>query len=343
MKQINFSDFKIIPIIDSAHREKISDEVYFSHKYADYISNSRLGYINPRQDGSPDKYKYPPRINSSSLFMGSCIHELVLQPEIFSLAPKCKKPTAKLGATIDKIKYYRKKGESIYNSIVKASKDCDYYVNQIDSKISKIIKEGLSYYLISKDYDDNILTLSDRDWDTCNTCVQNVLSNQAIMSTLHPVDEFQDYLPSFNEDTLFLDILVLYKDKHITLKLKAKADNWTIDEDNKVLTLNDLKTTSHPLAWFMNKEYGSFVKYHYARQFALYKLMLESFCTKEYGYNHNWEFKGNVLTINTVDFDSRLFKVNKYQFEQGKREFEQLLKMVAFYELFGYDKEVDFK
>lgn len=344
MNQINFSDFTIIPIISSARREKISDELYFSSKYADFISNSRLGYINPKQDGSPNNYMHPPHLNTQSLFLGSCIHELILQPEVFSLAPKCKKPNAKLGNTLDRIKYYRKRGYSIYDSIINSSRDCEYYVNQINSKIHKIIEEGLPYYLLSKDYDDNVLTLSDRDWDTCYNCVNNVMSNPAITSALHPVDDFMNEIPIFNEDALFMDIVVLYKGRHaIRLKLKAKADNWTIDEENKILTLNDLKTTSKPIYLFMNKELGSFAKYHYSRQFAFYKYILEAYCTKEYGYNHSWVFNGNVLAINTRDYESKLFKVNKSQFEQGKREFEQLIKRVAFYEMFGYNKEVIFK
>lgn len=147
MEQIKFSDFRIIPILSSAKRVKMPDSEYFSSKYSGYISNSRLGYINPLQSGSPEKYqKGFTGETTSSLVLGSAIHELILQPESFELGPKCDKPTAKLGMTIDRVKYYRKQGDSIYNAIVKASKDCNYYVNQIDNKISKIIKEGFSYY-----------------------------------------------------------------------------------------------------------------------------------------------------------------------------------------------------
>lgn len=342
MEQIKFSDFKIVPILESARRLKISDEVYFSDKYSDYISNSRLGYINPSQDGSPMKYKHPVHQSTQSLMLGSSIHELILQPEEFSLGPKCNKPTAKLGATLDKIIEYRKKGESIYDSIVKASQDCNYYVNQIDNKIHKIIKEGLSYYLAVKNYDSNTLLLSDRDWDVCSKCVENVSNNQEIQQALHPTDDFLDPLPSFNEDALFLDVMVKYKDKCCILKLKAKADNWTINEENKTLVLNDLKTTSHPINNFMSKT-GSFTHYHYSRQFALYRWMLEQFCIREYGYNRKWTFKGNVLVVSTVTGESKLYKVNYSQLKQGKQEYEELLKRVAYYEMFGYKSEVQFR
>lgn len=147
MRQVKLSDFKIIPIISSARRLKISDEIYFSKKYSDYISNSKLSLINFSQGGSIEKYRngFGGEV-SASLALGSAVHELVLQPESFKLGPKCNKPTAKLGATIDKIKQYRKSGNSIYDSIIKASADCNYYVNQIESKISKIIKDGFKYY-----------------------------------------------------------------------------------------------------------------------------------------------------------------------------------------------------
>ena len=100
---------------------------------------------------------------------------------------------------------------------------------------------------------------------------------------LHPTDDFMNPIPTFNEDALFMDVVVLYKGHAVKLKLKAKADNRTIDEENKVLTLNDLKTTSKPIGMFMRKQDGSFTKYHYSRQFAFYKFMLETYCMKEYG------------------------------------------------------------
>lgn len=56
-----------------------------------------------------------------------------------------------------------------------------------------------------------------------------------------------------------------------------KADNWTIDKDNKIITLNDLKTTGHLLEQFMN---GSFWNFHYHRQMGMYLWMLLQFCKK---------------------------------------------------------------
>lgn len=343
MKKIKLSEFKIIPITASVKRLKISDDEYFSNKYSNYISNSKLGLLNSNQGGSPDKFKNGfDGGTTSSLMLGSAVHQLILQPESFKLGPKCHKPTAKLGATIDRIKYYRDRGESIYDSIVKASQDCDYYVKQINSKISKIIREGLAYYLQLSKHDDSVIMLPDKEYDACIQCVNNVLNNKDIVNTLLPCDDFGNKLDAFNEDTILLDVAVLYKKRCAILKLKMKADNWTIDTENCTLTLNDLKTTSKPVAWFMNPEYGSFYHYHYYRQFAMYKMMLETYCAKEYGFNYKWKSSGNVLVVNTTDYNTRLCRVNDKQLELGTEEYETLLKQIAYYELFGYSDNIEF-
>lgn len=41
-KEVSFDDFQIVPIPSSVKRLKISDEEYFSKKYENYVSNSRL-------------------------------------------------------------------------------------------------------------------------------------------------------------------------------------------------------------------------------------------------------------------------------------------------------------
>ena len=144
---IKFSDFEIVPVMSSVCKRDISDELYFSSKYAKYISNSRLKNINPSEEGSPAKYLDPPRIQTQSLSIGSAVHECLLQPEEFELAPKMNKPTAKLGAVIDQIIINREKGLSIYDSIHKACEKVGYYVNSIDKKIPFIIEKGFEYYL----------------------------------------------------------------------------------------------------------------------------------------------------------------------------------------------------
>ena len=105
------NDIKITPLMDTLHLQKISDEVYFSKKYANYISNSRLGLINPEQGGDPKKFfqGFKP-VYSAAFDIGSFVHQLVLQKDLFCICDSVDKPTAKLGALADRL-YKIYKGE----------------------------------------------------------------------------------------------------------------------------------------------------------------------------------------------------------------------------------------
>ena len=69
---VRLADVKITPIMSSIKRLEISDEEYFSDKYKNYISNSRLRYMNSEQDGCPSMYKNGiPKETTHSLKLGS--------------------------------------------------------------------------------------------------------------------------------------------------------------------------------------------------------------------------------------------------------------------------------
>lgn len=346
MKIIKLSDIKLIPIPNTISREDISDEVYFSKKYKDYISNSRLKLINPKQDGSPKTYlRGFNGETTQSLQIGSGVHCMLLQPNEFELAPMLDKPSAKLGNVIDKIIKYRKNKWSIYKSIKQACIDCSYYVNQIDRQIPNIIKKGFKYYWNHKLYEDKkYIHLCERDRNTVISCLESCNRNKFLLDKLNPKDIFGDLCAqSFNEDTFFMDIACVYKNKACVLKLKLKADNWTIDIENKKLVLNDLKTTGHFVDTFMNHD-GSFYNFHYGRQLALYTWVLIEYAKQKYGFDKKtWTYECNILAVQTIPpYDTGVFKVSNSLLKQGKQEYEELLKRVGYHTMFGFDRSVDF-
>lgn len=339
---LDLNTFQIIPIADSARRLKISDEEYFSPSYGEYISNSRLKYINPEEGGNFQLFKKPPKFTTTSLKNGTVVHARMLEKETFSLAEKMQKPTAKLGEVIDKIIKYRKSGEAIYDSIKKACEEVDYYTETWEKKIPDIIKKGFAYYMKAKDLDENTFTLDDKNYEIATSAIASLEANKTIMNKLNPTDIFGSPIKSYNEDAIFLDFAVIYKSRVTILKVKAKADNWSIDEDGKLLTINDLKTSGHFIDGFM-KETGSLFTYHYYRQAALYKTMLEEVAKKEYGYNHNWNFEFNFLVVQTIgNYASACYRVSDSLLEKGKQEYEELLKRVAAYKIFGEDADIEF-
>lgn len=350
---VRLSDFKIIPLLDSIKRVDMDDETYFSPKYSKYISNSRLKYISPKDGGSPEQYQNPPHFSTQSLKIGSAIHECLLQPESFTLAPKMGRPTAKLGDVVEKVYNYVKDGMNQNDAIRKACVEVDYYVNQIDRKIPMIIEKGTPYWEAlntprwKKEGIEEIF-LSDPDYDTVTKCLESCFNNKDIMDKLHPTDVFGDSVESYNEIAFFIEFAVEYKGKLLPnkLKFKMKADNYTIDTISKKIVLNDVKTTSKPIAWFMNSEYGSLVKFSYHQQLGLYLWILELFCLKFYGATKEtgWTSEANFLVVQTSDpNDARCYNLNDRWLSKGLKRGQDLLKRVAAYENFGWKTEINFE
>lgn len=166
LKTISLFDFKVIPLYDTIKHAKISDEEYFSSKYKQCISNSKLKLIDIEEGGSPEKYKIGLKSSFNPSFqIGTAVHELVLESEEFILYPKCEKASAKQGYCIDFIKKYRKQGLSIRDSIDKARIDADYYAKTpLDKVMEKInTPENKRYYLNTRKLEDNVILLCNSD------------------------------------------------------------------------------------------------------------------------------------------------------------------------------------
>ena len=353
--KLKFSDFRIVPDIDSVHRELIDDGEYFSTKYSRFLSNSRLRWINPEEGGSPRLFANPPRLILGALNLGSYIHGSLLNPEEFYLAPKINKPGAKLGLVIDEIERLlnskKVKFESFDELVKAAALQVDYYSKTIDSKID-FIKSAWHEYMLRleeiKPLANNkpILTLSNNDLDIAQNCVKSLKENSIIMSKLHPVDVFGDPIESYCEDALFMDYIVTYQGKQCaTLRFKLKIDNWTIDSDNKVVSVNDLKTTGHAVQSFVEPG-GSLERLHYYRQLAIYDEILMYYLLKTRGISRSsgWNVEHNIFAVETVMNNySQCFVINDNYIHKGIDEAHELLKRVAACEIFGYDNDYIFE
>lgn len=351
MEKVKLNDFKIIVDINSARREDIDDDTYFSSAYEHYISNSGLKWIDPKDGGSPSLFKNHPKLKTSSLAIGSAVHECLLQPESFILAPKIGKPSAKLGDVMDFIPGFLEEGIGLDDAIKQAAIKADYYVNSIDSKIETIKDTWTNYSKCLEELnktptDKQRVIVSDKDWEVVNSCLLSCLNNQEIMSKLHPIDVFGDPIESHCEDAFFIDFVVIYKQHHCaTLHFKMKADNYTIDFDNKVITLNDLKTTGKAVQCFMKEDVGSFYHYSYARQMFVYGQILWYYCMKQFGISkeQGWKLNANMLVVETIpNYWSKSYYVSDVQMRAGRKMLNELLCRVAYCEIFGYDKEIEF-
>ena len=205
---------KITPLLDTLRLEKISDEIYFSEKYSGYVSNSRLGLINPRQEGSPEKFcaglkdmGYAP-----ALEIGSAVHELILQPDFFELVEDIGKPTAKMGAMADKLYPIYFEREVTKKDIIAASNKIDYYKGKItDTIVEDVIKSCTPYWESRKalelDMESNKekIFLDRKSREVVISCVEALQQNNQVMELLHPSGLIENPI-SENEQAILLDV-----------------------------------------------------------------------------------------------------------------------------------------
>lgn len=341
---------KIEIIPESIELLKMSDEEYFSEKYKDYISNSKLGLLNPEEGGSIEKFKTGFKSGYSDSFeLGSAVHCILLQPDFFHISD-IRKPTGKLGIFAENVLKYRRKGYIISDSIYNASVDADYYSGKLqNNRLKTAIKSSLPFYLKRNKIVDELqekthLYLSETIYNKVDSCLSGALNNLKFINRLNP-SGLLEKPEIFNEYAILCEANIYEDDSLIkTIKLKAKLDNFTIDHEEEIITLNDLKTSGKPVNFFMGnkikqidesgKEYyawidGSFQKYRYYRQMGMYMWLLQAAILKKYGICY--KFKANMLVIETIpNFNSKVYKVSNKYINQGLIELKKLLTIVAY-------------
>lgn len=333
---------KLIPLFDTIQLIEMSDEEYFSEKWAGYISNSTLALINPDQDGSPQIYKEGlskhPKY-SDSLVFGSAVHELVLQPKEFAVVNNVDRPTAKMGAMADELykTFLSNKGVVSDKDIIAASDKIDCYKGKMDSiKIENVKDKCINYWWDRRDWESEHnnseiepIYLDPKSREKLQLCLASVEANKEVQDLLHPKGVFEEPI-SMNEAALFMDVKAEHEGKETILKLKGKLDNFTIDIETNEVVLNDLKTTGHWLIDFGD----SFKKYHYNRQMAMYAWMLRSYVQKQYNIKPS-SLMANMLLVCTVpDYRAGVFRVTNGEIRKGFLEFKDLLQRVAYCELY---------
>ena len=325
-------NIKIIP--ESVKLLRLSDEEYFSDTYKDYISNSSLSLLDPANNGSIKKFLDGYKNDYSESFeLGSAVHLECLQKGEYKIID-IDKPTSKLGVFSEKLYNLRKKGLPIYKAIQEASIQANYYANKLnDKKIKNALTQLLPYYLQRLELpEDNYVILPNRLYEKYTMMMKSINSNKKFLSKLNPNDEFKDNVKIYNEYAILCEIDI---DGRI-IKFKGKLDNFTVDEEDKKITLNDLKTTGKPINYFMGnyiykedgeKQWynGSFQRYNYYRQLAVYLILLKAALPQYSDYSYNC----NMLVVEALpDYKSDIFKVSLKHLQQGLEEFKNLLKLI---------------
>ncbi len=346
---IDLSEIKLTYDINSLEYKEISDAEYFSKKYSGYISNSSLGLINPKQDGSYQKYKEgfsKHGLVTDSLLFGSAVHEMVLQPEDFEVAWSVKKPSGKSGMIGDYLFNRYVENKTITKEDIKeASIKFDFYngnpsENREKDLLDKIIPYFKSRIRFENNYKGNkeLIYLDKQNLSKLEECLSNVSNHSEIQMLLNP--DKSDFIWGNehiikNESALFLTFKAEHNGKEVLLLFKSKLDNFTIDPLMGKVVLNDLKTTGHILSSF---GMGSFVNYRYARQMAIYSLLLRLYSQHHLKIDVQSQ-EANMLLIQSIpDYRCGIYKVSDKEILDGWEEFKFLMKRVAALEMYGLDE-----
>lgn len=331
-------EIEIIP--ESIQLLKMSDEEYFSEKYKDYISNSKLSLINPDEGGSIEKYLSGFQSDYSESFeLGSAVHCIVLQPDSYFVS-ELDKPTGKLGLFVNYVYELRQQNYKISDAIKEASLKANYYSNSFsDNRFKTAVRKSIDYYLHRIKQTEIIedkfpIYLSNTMKNKLGQCLSGIYNNKKLKNLLYPED-----CEIYNEYAILCEVNVKINGKTTKVKLKGKLDNFTIDHLSSTITLNDLKTTGKPANFFMGNKIrdiddngnevqrwieGSFQKYHYYRQMGMYLWLLNSAIQANFGYVY--KLKANMLLVETIpNFNSKVCPVNGEYIKKGLAEFKQLL------------------
>lgn len=331
---MELKDIKLTPLLDTLRLEKISDKVYFSEKYSNYVSNSRLGLLNPRQDGNPDKFFSGLKFTTSqALALGSAVHELVLQPDSFELSEDVGKPTAKLGVMADELYPIFVERDVTKDDVVKASDKVDYYKGKITKdRANDVISECSNYWTKRKErelditQDREIIYLDNKSLEIVKSCVSALNSNKQVQNLLHPKGLLQDPI-SENEQAILLDVKAECPNgSEFILHLKSKLDNYTIDLETNTIVVNDIKTIGKIVSEIDN----NIKKFHYSREFAMYIYLLKLCAEKFYGLV-NPKISANYLVVSTIpNFFTKVRPVTYGEIREGFHEFRTLLEYAAY-------------
>ena len=333
---------------------------YSKFPVSDRISNSKLKLINPKEDGSVEKFlKGWDNSYSDSLVLGTAIHALFLEADDHTLSDYLGKPSGKCGYFLDLLYKFRKLNKKLPKEkrltseelIQKAATEADYYKSSFTKKrFQSTMKVGLDYYkkLYKEEFygkDKKIIVLPERLHSIAKKCVKS-LKNDNNIHCLYKSDELEEK-EILNEFPLFAEITVTMPNGDtITVPFKGVLDSVVIDHYNKTIYLNDLKTTSQDIDYMMDQVLdgesfnGAFGKGHYYRQFAIYAFLLQMYMD-HVRLLSSYNIKCNIIAVETTgSYRAGMFPVNNAYIQEGIKEFKELLITVAYHTLYGYDRTI---
>jgi hypothetical protein len=253
------------------------------------------------------------------LVQGKLIHALLLEPEKFNeqfMVSPDNLPTGNTRTVVDRIYHHHvelaKNGDErtslveFTDAIIDVLKDMNVHQSLVDDKktgvtgdqkrIDKILTpEGVNYWNFLRTKGNKTL-IDQQTYDYCTNAVEIIKINKKVCDLLGLNTTEFDNKQVFNEFPLQIDMASR------PFGLKGIIDNLVIDHDNKILYINDVKTTSKDL-----KDFSESVEfYNYWMQAVIYCSMVN--INFAHFVEQGYQIKFHFITIDKM-FQTYAFQV----------------------------------
>jgi len=235
----------------------------------------------------------------SYLIEGKLIHCLLLEEENFSkqfIISPLKVPNVSNKAVIDKVfalnTNEKAKLNELTKEIIEALKEIDLHqsLKTDEQRIAKVLNPENEMYFEFLKQRDNKIIIDQQTYDKCKRGVEQIKQNQSVSKVLITKSEWE-LVECFNEYPLS------YWDPEYNFGIKGIIDNVVVDHQNKVVTINDIKTTSKSIVDFADTV--SF--YNYWLQCAIYYSLAKNCILKDIKDKEHWKVKFNFIVYDTYE------------------------------------------
>lgn len=294
------------------------------------ISNSSLTYINPLQGGNPKKFLtfFDDQVEkkiSVNMERGTLLHDWHEHPDEFVVSDMVK-PEGVMGQWADAVYALLAQSEGgfqNYNSDIVLLAKGSFYSN-----IKDPIKAKDNFDKNGKDYVESLFQANGKIIVTSKT--GTILKSQIAALQAHKKANHMLFgnVSSTSERKKELEVYwqVDVEGLDVPLKFKAKLDDSIFDFKNKVVYLNDLKSTGKPVSLFK----GSFISFRYYRQIAFYVNALFQYLLQLGEDPNEWTIVPRMVAVdNTPQFNVHTFTIAEEWVTQGQEECKNLISRVA--------------
>lgn len=248
------------------------------------------------------------------LVQGKIIHALLLEEEkfndLFVISP-ANLPTGNLRTVIDRVFYHytelkrngdqREKLEEFDQAILDVMKDMNYHqsLKTDQQRLDKVLtSEAFNYWAFLQTKGNKTL-IDQESYEFCKGAVELIKTNKQICKLIACNQTEFDNRDVFNEMSFQINI----PDK--TFGLKGIIDNIVIDHDEKIIYVNDIKTTSKDL-----KDFPESVEYY---SYWLQAVIYVSVAALQHGHlisNQGYQLRFHFVVIDRA-FQSYAFPVKE--------------------------------